>query len=70
MLNQLTIRDYQKRIEKFDFVELVMKETPADIARAVFMKAKKNPILSEFYVKVVLFNICKAYLVLNERDQD
>lgn len=69
MLNQLTLKDYQARIQKFDFVELVMKERPADIAKAVFQKAKKNPLLSEFYVKVVLSSIRKAYIIMNETDQ-
>lgn len=66
MLNQLTIKDYQSRIKKFDFMELVMKETPADIAKAVFSKAKKNPLHSEFYVRVVLSNIRDAYLIMND----
>ena len=54
------------RIKKFDFMELVMKETPADIAKTVFSKAKRNPLLSEFYVKVVLSNIREAYIIMNE----
>lgn len=47
-------------------MELVMKETPADIAKAVFSKAKKNPLHSEFYVRVVLSNIRDAYLIMND----
>ena len=62
MLNQLTIRDYSKRIEKFDFQELVAKELPSDIARTVFVKVKNNPMMSEFYVKVVLSKIKEAYV--------
>jgi hypothetical protein len=46
-----------------------MNETPADIAKAVFQKAKKNPLLSEFYVKVVLSSIHQAYLIMNETEQ-
>ena len=46
-----------------------MNETPADIAKAVFQKAKKNPLLSEFYVKVVLSSIRQAYLIMNETEQ-
>jgi hypothetical protein len=57
MLNQLTIRDYEKRIEKFDFADLVAKESASDIAKAIFNKVKNNPMMSEFFVKVVLSNI-------------
>jgi hypothetical protein len=45
MLNQLTMRDYEKRIDKFDFTELVTKEAPADIARAVFTKVAQILVL-------------------------
>jgi hypothetical protein len=69
MLNQLTLRDYETRIQKFDFNELVLKEHAADIAKAVFQKAKKNPLHSEFYVKIVLSSIRKAYITMNGADQ-
>lgn len=66
----MTIRDYEKRIEKFQFDELIDKESPADIAKAVFQKIKKSPIHSEFYVKVVLSTIRKAYCLQNLEESD
>ena len=69
MLNQLTMKDYERRMEKFDFEELIMKESQADIAKAVIIKVKKNPMMSEFYVKVVLSTIRSAYMEIG-RDQE
>ena len=48
MLNQLTIRDYERRIEKFDFGELVSKETPVDIVKVVFSKVRGSSFLSPY----------------------
>lgn len=61
MLNQLTLKDYEKRIRNFNFEELVAAEAMADIAKTVFQKVRKAPVQSEFYVKIVLANVCTAY---------
>ena len=40
LLNQLTIKDYDRRIDKFDFEQLVKTETASDVVKAVFSKVK------------------------------
>jgi hypothetical protein len=79
LLNQLTIKDYDRRIDKFDFEQLVKTETASDVVKAVFSKvkslalywcqAKNNPMMTEFYVKIVIASIRKAYLGLSLDDQ-
>lgn len=70
MLNQITLKDYEQRIKRFDFLELVTKESAADIAKAIFSKAKNHPLHSEFYVRVVISQIRDAYLTMNEAEQN
>ena len=50
----MTLKDYETRIGNFDFALLVNNETPESIARALFTKVKNNPIMSEFFVRVVI----------------
>lgn len=52
MLNQLTIRDFDKRIQKFDFEELLKKESPAEIAKAVFNRVSD---MSESYNTLIYY---------------
>ena len=70
MMNQITLKDYEQRVTRFDFQKLVENERPEEIARAVIVKVKNNPLMSEFFVRVVLSKIGEAYsLDANNSDQ-
>lgn len=45
---------------------MVRIEKKEDIAKAVFTKVKNNPMMSEFFVKVVLAAIKEAYMNWNQ----
>mmetsp|Transcript_42581 Transcript_42581/g.40844 ORF Transcript_42581/g.40844 Transcript_42581/m.40844 type:complete len:100 (-) Transcript_42581:535-834(-) len=59
-LNKLTWKNFDKLTSEFDFGALTQTESPENIAHSISVKLRKNPLMSEIYV-VVLLEICQAY---------